>query len=84
MAILEDLKRISIKIDIAIEIHLRERLHWGPLVASVLLLGVYIFEAQVKLDGPSRVLYFVIDSRTEGGDEGPIHNKYGQRCEKGQ
>ena len=45
MAILEDLKRVSIKIDFAIEIHLRERLHWDPFVAPVLLLGVYIFEA---------------------------------------
>ena len=66
MAILEDLKRISIKIDFAIEIHLRERLHWDSLVTCILLLGVYIFEAQVILDGSPRILYFVIDSRAEG------------------
>ena len=32
MMIFEDLKRISIRIDIAIEIHFQERLHWNLFV----------------------------------------------------
>lgn len=66
MAILEDLKRISIKIDFAIEIHLRERLHWDLFVTPVILLGVSISEAQVIFHGTPWILCFVIDARTEG------------------
>lgn len=66
MAMLEDLKRISIEVDFAIEIHLRERLHWDHVVTPVFLLGVFIFEAQVIFHGTPRIFCFVIDARTEG------------------
>ena len=63
VAILEDFKRISIEIDFAIEIHLRECLHWD---LFVLFLGVFIFEGRVLFHGMPRTLCFVIDARTEG------------------
>jgi hypothetical protein len=83
MAVLEDLKGISVKINSAIKIHLRERFHWDFVRTLVFLLVVFIFEAQIVFHGTPRIFCLVIDARAEGRGVSPISEKYRECRDEG-
>lgn len=65
MAVLENLKNISVEINSAVKIHICKRFHWDFVGTLVFLPVVFIFEAQVVFHGTPRIFCLVIDARAE-------------------
>jgi len=65
VAVLEDIEDVTLDVNFAINVHLREVLQWDLGPAAVLALEFLILEGQVIFDGAVGQLRFVVDARAE-------------------
>lgn len=72
MAVLHDLEAVALEVNVAVKVHLVERLH-GDLVGAAVLGAVGILlEVQVELHGAARELGLFIATGANGGDDDPV------------
>lgn len=82
MPVLHDLECVTFEVNLAIEIHFVEGLHWDPIPASVFGLVFFGVEVQVVLDRSSRVASLLVHARRHAGSHGPEGYEDRKGCEQ--
>lgn len=84
MAELHDLEAVSVKVDVAVKVHLVEGLHGHLVLAMVLGLVLGLLEGEVVLDALARVLCLFVFARADGGDNQPVGSQQRKTGEEGE
>ena len=79
MAIFHDVERVSIEVNVAIEIHFVESLHGNFLLAFIPCPILLSLETDIMLYRPSGKFSFLVHTRRESRSQGPEHNEDGQK-----
>lgn len=82
MSVFHDLQRISVEVNLAIKVHIVERLHWDLIGSSVLELVGLILEGKVVFYRAPGDCGLLVLARTEGRGEVPEANQDRDRCEE--
>ena len=84
MPILHSLQGIPFKVNLPIEIHLMERLHWDLRLAMISCPILLVLEMQVMLHWTAWVSSFLILARRDGGGNVPECNENGDASKESE
>jgi hypothetical protein len=71
MSIFQDLQAITVEINVAVEVHLKERPHWDLAFAPIFHAISILMKCKVMLDRTAWILGFLVFARGESGHDSP-------------
>lgn len=84
VAVLEDLQAVAIEVDVAVKVHLLERLHGNLVLAMVLGLVCRLLEGEIMLDRAAGELGLLRLAGREGRDHEPEAAEDGETREEAE